>query len=71
MRWMLVRSMTWKDILGQGITWTIRMPRIVLYYAPTWESIRSDRGLAVRELLKYSASSLFNITHDGAFLLYV
>lgn len=71
MRRMLVLSMAWKDISGPGATWTIRMPRIVSYYAPIWESIRFDRGLAVRELLRTSKSSPFDVRQDGTTLLYV
>ena len=47
------------------------MPRMVPYYAPIWETIRFDRGLAVRELLKSFRSSPFDIRHDGTTLLYV
>ncbi len=70
-RRMLVLSMTWKDISGPGATWTIRMPRIVPYYAPIWEMIRFDRGLAVRQSLNMSRASSFDIRHDGTTLLYV
>ena len=71
MRRMLVLSMTWKDLSGQGASWTIRMPRVVPYYASIWESIRSNRGLAVRNLLADFRSSPFDIRHDGTTLLYV
>lgn len=68
---MLVFSMRWKDLSGPGATWTIRIPRIVPYYAPIWESIRFDRVLAVRELLKTLRCSPFDIRQDGTNLLYV
>ena len=71
MRRMLILSMTWQDISGPGASWTIQMPRIVPYYAPIWESIRFNRGLAVRELLKSFRCSPFDIRHDGTTLLYV
>ena len=47
------------------------MPRIVPYYAPIWESIRFDKMLAVRELLKTLKCSPFDIRQDGTNLLYV
>ena len=69
-RRMLMFSIIWKDLLGSGATWTVRIPRIVPYYAPIRESIRFDRVFAVRELLKTLRCSPVDIRQDGTNLLY-